>query len=332
MLKGPRRLEFVRELVVDLSENVCPNISRVAAKCGIPVSTAWRIYKSLISSFDTLIRAFCHYPNLRLKPVFVVLKPKSRSWLEHAIRFTYVTYVTVGYDRGEVGLMQLSTPPELIEETLRAIREHLGEVREYYVFDRAVVGVPDFSALTGDLRLDKIEVRLLRRPVEYVNFDRLDLTILAKLQGRPYTPSELASALGVNRKTLEYRLKRRVSKLIEGFAVHLMSDKLGIKSMIFAKGDPEGLLPLACLPFPHSMYVSDELVGLAALLPCSAYTELLKEISKHSEWVDYRLDPRIFKRYRVPVEALVEGKWTRRVLEIEPVALRGESAQRGWSE
>lgn len=332
MLRDPRKLEFLRELAVDLSENLCPNISRVAAKCGISVSTAWRIYKSAVSSFETLVKAICHYPNLRLKPVFVVLKPRSKSWLEHAARFLYVTYITVGYDRGEVGLMQLSTPPELVEETLKAVESHLGEVLEFYVFERALVGVPDFSALAGDLRLDRIETRLLSKPVEKVSFDRLDLEILAMLQKRPYTPSELASALGVGRKTLEYRLKRRVSKLIEGFTVHLMSDRLGIKSVIFAKGDPEDLLPLACLPFPHSMYVSDELVGFVALLPCNAYIELLKQISKYSEWVEYMLDPRIFKRYSVLVRALEKGQWARRVLEVEPAVLDSENAQQRWSE
>jgi len=304
---------LLSEFAAQLSDRVVPRISAVARKCGVPVSTA---HKLLTDYPRVTINAIPCYPALGLVPTFVLARVERRDWVERAREMLYVKYVAKAYP-GRRGVVMLVPPPDLVEECVEYLGE-AGEVEEGYVPERALLPKPRFELLDRLGELEDLaevpEAELERREEGSVPFDLLDLRILAKLEKRYCYPSDIYSGLGVCRKTVEMRMKKRVRHLIEGFGVRLWVEDVAAAplSLLFVEGGSPARV--ASLPLPVAIFEGGERWVAALKLPRGLRLPLHRYLSREAADVrEYVLDPSFFTHFTVPYNAW-EGAWARRVV------------------
>ncbi|RLE92958.1 MAG: hypothetical protein DRN04_08680 [Thermoprotei archaeon] len=291
-----RYLEFLKLLVRYLNKTPILNLSTIAREANVSVATAWRLFHLRFGRKGIELRVEPCYPNLRLRP-FVFIVKSTKNLLEEDIPYALATYRAY---KGFRGYLVFSAVPEEYLSQVEDYMKKLGQVVEYYELDRHLVTDISFDFyLTKEL---PSEVPIYQTPLKRVDFDDLDLRILATMQELQLYPSKIASKLGGNKKTIEYRIKRRVKFLIEGFRAYFPPriDKEKFTYAYIVRGSNKEFPRISCLPFIKTAISGRSTLFAIASVPHEYKRLFLDLLSDIGEWIEIYLGE--FKEKPVPYE------------------------------
>ena len=316
--KDPRVRKLLLDLVEEIERKFTFSLREIAEKNGISYNKASRIVERFSADGSLRIRAVPRYPALGLEPILVIANPKDGAWLDRAKRMLYLKCFGTVYGGGRRAALLIVPPPGTIEDNLGYIEREVGPVEEHFMLERELISRPDLDLVEAEGvpwgRLRPVEIR---KHVGRCAFDRVDLEALAELEKSGLKRlTELSRILGVNRKTLEYRLRTRVKNLLEGFSLELRlwPRELAPESLFVVKGaEQEEIATLSTAPYPVRTLVGRDAAVVLIQLPCREKLGFLERISEIGEWKEYYLSGDWGVR-SVPVEALVgKSAWTTRV-------------------
>ncbi|RLE81458.1 MAG: hypothetical protein DRJ52_04175 [Thermoprotei archaeon] len=290
-----RYVEFLRLLVRHLNKTPILNLSTIARDAKVSVATAWRLFHLRFEKKGVELRLEACFPNLRLKPYVFFIK-STRNLVKEEIPYALGVYQAY---RGFKGFLVVSSIPE--EYTSKAVdyMEKYGQVVDHYELDRCFVTEVNYDFYYTKTPLT--EAQLYQAPLRRIDFDDLDLRILAAMQELQLYPSKIANRLKGNKKTIEYRIKRRVKFLIEGFRAYL-PPKQEVEKFTYAyvvKGPSESFVKVASLPFVKTAIAGKDTLFLIASVPDEYKGVFLEIMSDVGEWTEAYLGP-VFAEKTIP--------------------------------
>ncbi|RLE73412.1 MAG: hypothetical protein DRJ37_00360 [Thermoprotei archaeon] len=314
--------EKIRNLIIglakQLNQEIIADLKVLAERYQIPYSKAWRVVNFLRTAGVLTLKAEPNYPALGLTPILYIIDIDTENWLEHANKLLYLKYAVEAYGKGRRALLLITAPSDIMKEHIEYIESNIGKIVEYYVFDHAVIGVPNLNYLTVDkVPWHEIPVVFYDKVRSKRKFDKLDISIIASLErDAPKKVSEISEELKVNRKTIEYRMKSRVAPLIEGFQLRLSLWPFDIapRLAVVVKGsEAHRLITIMSSSYPSAVYLGRNIAFGIIQLPCKERVNFARYLSTIGEWEEYILELNEIRR-TLPVEAVVEpGNWVEKV-------------------
>jgi len=244
------------------------------------------------------------------------------NWLEKAKKFNYKRFIAEGFGKGgKRGMIAFYCTEDLLEEHLEAVNKNLGDILSYGTYTYIVPNKPRIELIDNPITYDVLEgLDIVYEPKEplITKYDKLDLMILTELQKQGLLRVvELADLVKSSRKVVEYRLRRRVKHLIEGYSLKFIYDRKVPLTMYLMKGpNAKKLTRFSALPVPVTVYMSDDSTIVIAALSEREKVEILKFMSNLGEWEEYLLTPETWSEYPLPIDMFDEktNDWIKKVL------------------
>jgi len=318
LLKDEKIRNLVMGIAKQLNQEIIVDLKVLAERFKIPYSKAWRVVNFLQSNNILTLKAKPNFPALGLTPALFIVESQSREWKQQVEKMLYLRFASQAYGKGRKLIMLVAAPPDTLKKHIEFIEAKIGKIVEYYILEHAVIGIPNLNFLTMDkVPWEEIPIIYYDKIRSKKKFDKIDISIIASLEKRaPKKVSEISEELKLIRKTVEYRMKSRVSLLLEGFQLKLSlwhTDVAPFYAILVKSGDVYKLSALTSSVYPTNVYVGKDVAFAIIQLPCKEKVNFARFLSTIGDWEEYILEYDSIKK-TLPVKAVKEtGTWMEKV-------------------
>ncbi len=317
----------VNILLDQLNMTLTYNVNDLARRLEVSYTVAWRIAEKIKGKRVATLKAVPNYDILGLRLVAGIATIENKNWLEDAKRLTYIHYYAPIYGTGGKKAFFVLYPPRGLEEVaLEALEKVIGPVEFHIPVERILTakieryGWPPKVDWERALENWYSVYAPTQRVAGTVRFDAVDLLVLSKLQEQGlWKVIDLARAVKLARKTMEYRLRQRVRWMVGGFKADLWSYAKDAPIIaLFAEGrGSETIAALATIPYPNTVMIGRGSALATLALPEEEHYPFFRALSEYvPDWKMYFLDRSAAYKFAVPKKALTEkGIWTKEVLK-----------------
>ena len=313
----------VNILLDQLNMTLTYNVNDLARRLNVSYTVAWRIAEKIKGKRVASIRAIPNYDILGLKLVAGIASIENKNWLNDFKRMTYVHYYAPIYGTGGRRAFFVLYPPKGLEdEALGTVEKLVGPVEQHFPIERVLTTKIERYGWPPKVDWEKALSNWYsvyapsQRVAGTVRFDQVDLLVLSRLQEQGlWKVIDLARAVNLARKTMEYRLRQRVRWMVGGFKADLWSyarDAPIVALLAEGKGS-ETLAALATIPYPSTVMIGKDSSVAILALPEEEHYPFFRTLSEYvSEWRMYFIDKEATYKFAVPKKALTEkATWTK---------------------